>query len=190
MNKLIIIITALIVISACKKDRFEPEPPVISFGGWKYYPIGANGHDSLVEMVINFKDRNGDIGRIESDSYDKCGIQINDLYIYYEKKENGVYSPAYETDPDNPLDSSLDANCIVIPGSYIYSKQIDFKRAVEFIQPEGNNQSIEGEIIYKLNYESALSRINTFPAGRCKVFLMDRARNKSNEFYTEDLIIH
>ena len=66
--------------------------------------------------------------------------------------------------------------------------QINFRRSLDYVQPEGNNRSIEGEIAYELDYESAIS--NLFPVGRCKVYLLDRARNKSNEIYTDDLVIH
>lgn len=185
--KKIIIVLVFFALSGCKKDQVDPEPPVISFGGWKYSGIAANGFDSLVELTINFKDRNGDIGRIESEQSDKCGLPIYDLFVFYEQKVNNVYSPAFITYTD-PIDSSINVNCNLIPGSYIYTKQISFLRALDFIQPEGNNRSIEGEIIYKLDYNADLSQIST-PVGRCKVYLIDRARNKSNEIYTEDLIL-
>lgn len=186
--KKILIALFIFAIAGCKKDQIDPEPPEISFGGWNYVAIDKDGHDSIVELNINFKDRNGDIGRIESELFDKCGTPIYDLFIYYEKKINNVYTPEF-VDPAQP-DSALDENCNIVPGSYVANRQINFTRALEYLQPEGNNRSIEGEIIYKLDYDNALSILNKFPAGRCKVFLLDRARNKSNEIYTEDLIVH
>lgn len=186
MNRLVIVAFSLSFLFSCKKDHFDPEPPKITFDGWNYIEKDANGHDSKVELVIGFKDRNGDIGRIESEKNDKCGRPISDLFIYYEQKVNNSYTPAYWDQPD----SALDANCNLIPGSYTPVSQINFVRALDYIQPEGNNRSIEGEITYILGYDDAISVLNSFAAGRCRVFLMDRARNKSNEVYTSDLILH
>ena len=137
-----------------------------------------------MELKITFKDRNGDIGRTESEQYDNCGRLIFDLFIFYEKKENNIYTPVFLNLPD----STLDENCQVVSGSYTPITQINFKRALTYVQPEGNNRSIEGEISYQLDNESALT--NLYPVGRFKVYLLDRARNKSNEIYTEDLVLH
>ncbi len=184
MKQLLLVLFTLISFAGCKKDRYAPEAPSIEFGEWKYLKKDAAGHDQLVELIIYFKDRNGDIGRREFEQVDNCGRPVNDLFIYYEKKVNNIYSPAYIPLPD----SALDLNCNLIPGSYVDSSQIFFHRALEYIQPEGNNRSIEGEIAYQLDYASALS--NLFPVGRCKIYLMDRAGNKSNVIYSDDLVIN
>ena len=122
MNRLFLVVLVVIAFAGCKKDHFDQEPPEITFGGWKYLEKDANGHDLLVELVINFKDRNGDIGRIDGEKNDKCGRPIYDLFIYYEKKENNIYSPAYWPQPD----SAVDDNCHIIPGSNVDSSQINF----------------------------------------------------------------
>ena len=58
MKKLLFLLIAAFTFAGCKKDRFEPEPPIIEFGGWNYLQTDADGHDVLVELIINFKDRN------------------------------------------------------------------------------------------------------------------------------------
>ena len=182
MNKLLFFLFIL-TCAGCKKSNFDPEPPKIEFGGWNYLQTDSAGHDRLVEMIITFKDRNGDIGRIESEQFDKCGRAQYDLFIFYEKKENSIYTPVFWNQPD----SALDQNCNLVPGSYSPTSQINFKRALTYVQPEGNNRSIEGEISYQMDYESALINLN--PTGHFKVYLLDRARNKSNEIYTDDLVL-
>ena len=58
---------------------------------------------------------------------------------------------------------------------------------MQYIEPAGNSKGIEAEVTYRLDYTSALVLLST--NGRFEFYIRDRASNKSNKIYSEDLII-
>jgi hypothetical protein len=171
----------ILIFAGCKKSDLEPEAPEIAFVGFNFLEKEPDGTDLRIEMIIRFKDRNGDIGRVESEKKDACGRDIKDLNIFYEKYQNGIFTPFLTAIKDTIWDN----NCQVV--SVSDSSQLQLSRSLAFIQPEGNNKSIEGEISYELKY---LSELIILPSkGRFRIFLKDRAGNKSNEIFTDELTI-
>jgi hypothetical protein len=182
MKKIIALFFCSALFTACKKDNADPEPPEISFVGFNYLEKDASGKDTKIEMIISFKDRNGDLGLRENEKKDQCGHDVQNLKAIYERNENGVFVPDY-IPLDPPLkDTIWDDNC-----NYTLSDSllISFGRSITYIEPEGNNKSIEGEISIVLDYSSDLILLK--PSGRFKIYLVDRAGNKSNEIYTDEL---
>src|SRR4051812_34476536 len=102
-----------LIFSGCKKNKFDPQPPEIEFGGFNYLEKDANGRDSKVEMIIKFKDVNGDIGRSDEETkVSQCKYSYPDLFMFYERYENGTYVPDI-LHPVTP-DTVYDSNCNVI----------------------------------------------------------------------------
>lgn len=185
---LILLFATAILFTGCKKDNQDPQPPVIEFGGWNYKEKDANGNDVVVELIIKFKDVNGDIGTKDDEKEYieslNCDYQKDDLSLYYEENKNGVYVINYIPIPQP--DTLFDINCNTVAVRYDSIAPEDFY-AAPFIEPEGNNKSVEGEINCRIEIVSLAG--NARPIGRFRVFLKDRAGNKSNEIYTEDLIL-
>lgn len=183
MKKKLILLFAVILFafSSCKKSGDDPQAPELEFGGFNYLEVNASGVVQRLDLIVKFKDINGDIGRRENELYDNCGQSIYDLYIYCEKFENGNYKPFKLA----VRDTVYDANCNIVEIND--SIQYNLNHSVKFIQPEGNNKSIEGEMKYTMNY---LSELIDLPAlGRFRIYLVDRAGNKSNEIFTDDFIL-
>jgi hypothetical protein len=179
--KILYLLLVPFIIVSCKKDKADPQPPEIEFSGFNYLQKDVDGTDLQVEVVIHFKDKNGDIGRHESEKKDACGRDIADLYLFYELNNNGTFYPL----KFKGNDTLWDANCnfTVVDDSI----QLSFKRAITYIEPEGNNKAIEGDIAYRLDYESALILMK--PSGRFRVYLVDRLGQKSNEIFTDELVL-
>ncbi|MEP7263136.1 MAG: hypothetical protein ABI772_01490 [Bacteroidota bacterium] len=188
------LLLAVLLLSfvGCKKNNDDPEPPTIEFVGFNYLEKDANGRDLQVEMIIHFKDKNGDIGHIDEEKTDACGRPVNDLFLYYERYENGIYIPHIIPHKD----TLLDASCNII--SIKDSAQYEQNRILRYIQPEGNNKAIEGEISYLMRYQDVFSTLPPAPVsgqllpaqGRFRIYIKDRAGNKSNEVYSQALIVN
>lgn len=181
LKPVLLLFFPLMLTISCKKSEEAPQAPEIEFGGFNYLEKDANGADLTIELVIKFKDKNGDLGRIEAEKKDACGKDIKDLLIFYEKLVNGIYIP----DMLPVKDTILDVNCNII--AINDSTQVSLSRALTYIQPEGLNKSIEGEIALLMRKASDFL---TFPdRGRFRIILKDRAGNLSNEIYSDELFI-
>ncbi len=182
MKRLWFLIVVAICYWGCKKDNAEPEAPVVEFGRFIHVSQDANGKDLLIDAVIHFSDKNGDIGRVQNEKEDPCGHNIYDLYMFYEeKKADGSYYPLKFKGDDTLWDASC--NYTVVDDSI----QLSFPRALTYIEPAGNNKSIDGEVSYRMDYDAALVALK--PVGRFRIYMKDRAGNKSNEIYSEDLVL-
>jgi hypothetical protein len=137
-----------------------------------------------VEMIIRFKDVNGDLGHTDVEKLNSCGYTYPDLYMFYEKYENGNFIP----DIVNPIDPDTvyDSNCNITAIRDTFQSELTF--SMTYIQPEGKNKSIEGEISYDMDIQGSLMFFFK-PRGRLRIFLVDRAGNKSNEIYSDDLLL-
>lgn len=181
----------LLSFAGCKKDSNEPEPPIIEFVGFNYVEKDANGRDLKVELVINFKDKNGDIGHVDAEKTDACGRPVYDIFLYYEKYENSIFIPYFLPHKD----TLLDASCNII--SIADSAQFEQHRILRYIQPEGNNKAIEGEIAYLMQFDDVFATLPPAPnggpiqpaQGRFRIYIKDRAGNKSNEIYSDLLTV-
>jgi hypothetical protein len=175
---------AAVVFCGCKKYDEDPEAPEIEFGGFNYYPKDANGKDVRVEMIVRFKDVNGDLGHTEAEKQNSCGYSYPDFFLFYEKYENGVFVPQM-INPADP-DTVYDANCNIAAIRDSFQSELTY--SLTYIQPEGKNKSIEGEISYDMDLQGALMFFFQ-PKGRLRIYLIDRAGNKSNEIYSDDLLL-
>jgi hypothetical protein len=184
-NAFFFLLIASLIFSGCKKVTSDPKAPEIEFGGFNYLEKDANGKDSKVELIIKVKDVNGDIGTLEDErKKPPCGYKYADLFMFYERYENGVYVPDY-LHPLKP-DTLFDSNCNIVAIRDSFQNEITY--ALTYIQPEGNNKSIEAEISYLMELRTTLLYLIK-PQGRFRIYIQDRAGNKSNEIITDPLII-
>ena len=186
-NVILLLFATVLVVAGCKKDTKDPAPPEIEFGGFNYIEKDAEGNDTRVEMIIKFKDVNGDIGTMDGEKTDNCGYDYPDLFMFYEKYENGAYVPSFPEYVTPPLnDTVFDSHCNIVEIRDTFQSEVTY--SVPYIEPEGNNKSVEGEISYDMDIAVVLYGL-VKPQGRFRVYLKDRAGNKSNEILTEPLIL-
>ncbi len=164
--------------NSCVKPTHFSEIPKITFKEFHQYKNTA-GKDSSLDVVISFQDGDGDIGYSDGE-YKKCGVPQNNLFLYYEKKEGNSFIPflisgALDLYPDR------DDSCQVIAHD---STQFHFDYRMPFVQPSGSNKSIDGEISVFMAQNIAAFLL---PQGRFRIFLEDRAGNKSNEILSTEL---
>jgi hypothetical protein len=182
MNRNILLLLCVAAFFSCKKNDEEPQAPEIEWDHFEYISQDNTGKYNVVAANIRFKDVNGDIGRTQNELINACGQPVYDLFMYYEYKQNGTYHQ--KVIPLQNPDTVWDSSC-----NFTLEDTIPFviEHSVEFIQPEGNNKSIEGDIKYIMD-ESALFGIDQI--GRFRIYLVDRAGHKSNEVYSEDLVLY
>ncbi len=173
-------ILGLAVVSCGKDENFSPIPE-ITFERFVYYQDN-NGKDTLVDFVFSLVDGDGDIGFRDNEFDQSCGADNFNLYIAYEEKNGSAYRPKklwLEVTEVTPACDTL---------VYFDSVQVKFNQRMQYIEPAGNSKGIEATVTYKMDYASALVLLSQ--AGRFDFYIRDRAGNKSNRLYTEDILIN
>ena len=123
----------------------------------------AQGIDESADLTISFTDGDGDIGLSGSDTlppYDPASIYYYNFYITFFKKHNGVFE-------EYPL---------LIPAS----------QRIPFINTEGKNKSLSGDIIMHLDFLGFQFDNDTL---RFDTYIYDRALHKSNTVTTSEIIL-
>lgn len=158
-----IIVSAIlgsIILSACVKEKDFPTTPAIAF--LKYDNYSADSAD----CVITFKDGDGDIGILESDT-----VSPNDFRLKYLYKDtlDGIFKPF------DAIDSTL------VMDTLFYSYR------VPNLTPEGQYKALNGEIRAKLRAAPIY-----YPAHeivKFEITLYDRAGHRSNVVTTDEIVI-
>jgi len=118
--------------------------------------------DDSATCTISFQDGDGDIGALE-------GENTKNLFLYYYIKNK--VTGEFELGDADTTTAKID--------TILYDHQ------VPNLTPVGQNKSLEGEILVKF------SNIYFFPKDKVfkyRIFLFDRAGNKSNEVFTKEII--
>jgi len=71
---------------------------------------------------------------------------------------------------------------------YFDSVQVKFNQRMQYIEPAGNSKGIEATVTYRMDYLSAIILLSN--VGRFEFYIRDRANNKSNVLYSEDLFLN
>ncbi len=148
----------LLAISfACKKRNEYPIIPSIKYDRHDTsFGLDSLGNQAkLLNLFITFEDGDGDLG-IEGLF---AANDTSKIYMTLYKKENNIYT---EIDPNDTL-------AFRIP----------------YIEPQGQNKLLKGEIKIKLSYPTV-----SFPHDTIKydLYLIDRAFHKSNTITTPDIV--
>lgn len=173
MKKLWFLLLLLPVLS-CKKDETFSVIPEISFTAINLYKDVA-AKDTMLELVFNIRDGDGDIGFGEDEFDNSCGADNNNLYVRYEELRGAGFAPkklwlqVTKVTPDCDTTIAFD------------SVQVSFEQRMQYIEPAGNKKAIEADVYYKINGIN-LQILST--TGRFVFYIRDRANHRSNEVTT------
>lgn len=189
MKKIFLLFSIIaLLLSSCKKDNSEPEAPIIEFKEIVYGSYDGNGYLQSAGIVFDFKDKNGDIGRLQSELKDKCGLPVYDLYLEFGYLQNGNFVAQKDIFNDPVYTYTYNENCAKIDS--VKDRQvIQFNRSLEYVEPQGINKRIEGSIEYHFDFDAQLSNLIGYPNGVFRIYIYDRERNKSNEIVTPVFIM-
>ncbi|PRY07322.1 hypothetical protein CLV24_12460 [Pontibacter ummariensis] len=170
----VLLLLALTIV-ACRKEPSYSDVPHIEFDRVEQYTYTKNRitFDSLV-LVVDFQDGDGNLGlaRVasgESDPdflppFDQSSPYFNNFFVNLQVKRDGQYVPY-------PLGQYLNLNG-------------RFPR----LSSDEKNEALEGEIKYTLtNFSDDIFDSND--TVRFEIFIYDRAQNKSNVVYTDDVVL-
>lgn len=178
LSHLVLITTFLSVLGSCTKDEKFSEIPSVEFVSYVKYADAA-GKDTAVDFIFTLRDGNGDIGFRENEFDNSCGADNFNLYLAYEEKSGAGYRPKklwLQVVEVTPMCDTL---------VYFDSVQVRFNQRMQSIEPAGNTKSIEAEVRYRMDFASALVLLSS--AGRFEFYIRDRAGNRSNKAYSNDL---
>ncbi len=156
-----------VVFGQCKKTEITSEIPQITFKGASFLQ-SIEGKDSLLVLVISYKDGDGDLGLNQSDTFapfnpviDSEGKSLNpyfqNLHINYFEKYEGKFQSV--TNPFNVTDTL----------AYAYR--------FESLTPDGRHKQIRGDIEVKISQNAYPNASDTT---MYEVYIYDRALHKSN----------
>lgn len=180
MKTLLYLFVIFLLVSSCKKEEQFSKLPEVAFKDFLIYRNAA-GIDTTVDFVFTFKDGDGDIGYEDNEFDPSCGADNNNLYIAYEERRgNDFYPKKLWTQV-----TEITAGCDTLV--YFDSVQIQFNQRMQYVEPPGNKKSIEGEVKYRMDYNSAVILLSR--QGRFQFYIRDRAKNKSNVVITPELVL-
>jgi len=173
-------IVAILYTSCGKDESFSPIPE-IKFERFVNY-VGASGKDTVVEFIFSIKDGDGDIGFADNEFDNSCGADNSNLYLSYEEKNGVVYRKKKFWTQVVEVTPACDTLV------YFDSVQVKFNQRMQYIEPAGNSKGIEATVTYRMDYLSAIILLSN--VGRFEFYIRDRANNKSNVLYSEDLFLN
>jgi hypothetical protein len=156
----LIAFVSIAVLSGCVKEKDFPVQPVIAF---KQY---LNYSNDSADCIITFKDGDGDIGILNSDT-----VTPNDFKLKYLYKDttDGQFKP-FDAIPGTPAMDTL-----------FYSYR------VPNLTPEGQYKALDGEILAKLRAAPIYYPLHH--TVKFEIQLRDRAGNLSNRAMTSEIYI-
>lgn len=172
------VVIFLLLLNSCKEKEIYSNIPQIEYK--TAYFLQAGGKDSLMKLVISFKDGDGDIGLKGSDTlapfnpvFDSLtNVSLNkyyfNCYVGYKEKIAGKYYP-------------------YIPIGTTDTFQYTFR--VQNLTPEGRHKAIRGELELDID-KSVSQRISAATTDTIiySVYIYDRLLNKSNEIQTPPIV--
>lgn len=164
------ILSVSLLLSSClKKEEFSNIPEIEYLEMWRV-------ENSLV-VKFSFTDGDGDIGLKDDEVYypfGPCDEYYKNLIIDPYRTENGKFVLARKIVP---------SDCS--PDTVVVWDTVGYDQRIKFIEREGSQKALEGEIEVTLN-----EVLEEFPNDtiKFKLILIDRALNKSKEIETEAVI--
>lgn len=173
---ILLLAATAVIYSGCKEKEIYPVIPFIKFKD-AYVVKDSTGEPSLIGLIINYRDGDGDIGLSAGDTFAPFNIVqlepngpnvnyfYNNLYIDYLEKDGDTYQYVVKPFSTDTLRKST---------------------RVMNLTPDGKYKAIRGDI--DIQFEPSLypDRRDTI---KLKVKLIDRSLNISNEIETPDIIL-
>ena len=167
MKQLSYLVLFIILASAmsCVKEKQFPREPVIEFSDFISYVGALNTVDSA-DCIIKFTDGDGDVGLFEGDTISPANLRMKYLY---KNLTDGKFYPMDAIDSTTVLDTLF------------------FDYRIPSLTPDGQYKALDGTIKTKLRTSPVF-----FPGHKVvkfEIVLTDRAGNKSNMIYTNEINI-
>ncbi len=163
---------------ACTKNNLYPIVPEINYQGVEQIKT-PDGKDSVIKIRFSYKDGDGNIGYLDSDSippFDFNSKEFHNLFIEVLVKNNNNYEKFAFNPPisSNPSDSFL-----------------HFNQRIKSIEPEGRSKSIKGsmEIIQITQFLAFYPNVPNPLVCKLRIQLMDKSLNRSNIVESEEITI-
>jgi hypothetical protein len=163
-------VIAIVLLFACRPDKNKFSPvPFLQIKGAYVYNNGFD-KDSFIELVMHYRDGDGDIGLDPGDTvppFNYGGEAFYNLKIWMWEKVNGKWIK-----PINLLASPPDT--------------MNFHERIPRITPSGRAKWIEGDLSVKIPAEPYGLKPDTV---KLQVMLMDRSLQSSGWLESEELIL-
>lgn len=164
MRHFLFIIFILILINSCKKPQVYPEIPSLEYQSFVLVDT-VDLLDNQIKngvLTVSFIDGDGDIGLNAEDTlppFDKTSVYFYNLFIDMYKMQNDTF--------------------------VLQELQVPLQYRIQDITPVGQNKTLKGTISVNIKYN--LYEIND--TLKYKIYIVDRALNKSNIIETPTLLI-
>ena len=167
----VLLVLALLVTS-CREEPNYSDIPEITFDRVDQYTYTKNGvtFDSLV-VAIDFQDGDGNLGLSRGEGGTQTGPDFESPF-----------------NPGSPYYDNFIANLQIKRGGTYENTFINFNGRFPRLSSDSKSEALEGEIRYSITdftTESYPSRDTI----RFEIYIYDRALNKSNVVYTDDIIL-
>lgn len=179
--KILGLFSLAVLVASCGKDESFSPIPEIKFESFVNY-VGTTGKDTAVDFIFTIKDGDGDIGFADNEFDNSCGADNANLYLAYEVKDGAAFRKKKLWLQVVEVTTACDTL------TYFDSVQVKFNQRMQYIEPAGNSKSIEARVTYRMDYTSALILLDNI--GRFEFYIRDRANNKSNVIYSNELILN
>lgn len=161
--KLQIFVLIFVFVSCIKREQY-PLEPYIEYKDF-YLTIDTVQNKTTGHIVFSFTDGDGDIGLSPSDTlypYQYGGDYYYNFFIKFYRKENNELIEF----PVNP----------------------PFNGRIPMLNPDDYPQNLKGEITMEIDASGLYFAFGKNPF-KFKIYILDRAHNKSNEILSPDIIL-
>lgn len=167
------LLSPVLLLSSCRKEPNYPDTPEIEFRRVEQVTEKENGilHDDLT-LVIGYKDGDGNLGLSKTDTtsgdfdppFDLKSPYFNNFFADLQVKRGDKYVPYFE------------------------NSALNFNGRFPRLSADGRTEALEGEIKYTISsfYSDVFDAADTI---RFEIYIYDRAQNKSNTVYTDDIVL-
>ncbi len=149
----LLFVVLLTVSMACRKSGSFSDTPFLEYRSHAFENESGTNRKTYT-LTVYFTDGDGDIGLLDNTPLDSCNENAYNFLIRYFEQVGGVYEEVL------PVDSCL-----------------PFHNIIPNITPEGQNKTLEGDIIAAFPY-SGLPQ-NSTDSIKFEFVLIDRAGNRS-----------
>lgn len=163
LSKISFALCLALMFVGCRKSGSFDDTPILTYKSYEFLEDASTGRDNYL-LTIFFTDGDGDVGKFKGQPFDTCSESgYNFLIKYFEK----VGSDFKEISPRD--------NCL------------PFHNIIPDITPEGQNKTLEGDIIATFPY--AGFPLNITDSIRFEFILVDRSGKRSEPVQSETIPI-
>lgn len=159
----------MVYCTSCKNEvgPFSKVPKL----GYSGYSIikGPSGRDSIIRVVVNYQDGDGDIGLSDADTF----APFNFGSQYYNNLIVGMFQIV-----DGKMDYVIDA----------FDDTVKLNQRIPVITPDGPDKALTGDMIFFFETKP-FGVVNAPDSVKYTIFIYDRALQKSNIIETPVIFV-